>query len=117
MNPLNKANEQANLWLREMMAELGIDDPQHALACLRAGLHALRDRLTVEEAAQLSAQLPLIVRGNILTPGWLLDHPRFAGAPLTSSTSRDGTTGSVMAALARRQAQAAGRRQACSCTE
>ncbi|MHA6795573.1 DUF2267 domain-containing protein [Pseudonocardia bannensis] len=32
-------------------------------AGLRAVLHALRDRLTVEEAAQLSAQLPLLVRG------------------------------------------------------
>ena len=32
-------------------------------AALRAVLHALRDRLTVEETAQLAAQLPLLVRG------------------------------------------------------
>jgi uncharacterized protein (DUF2267 family) len=38
-------------------------------AALRAVLHALRDRLTVEEAAQLSAQLPLLVRG-IYFEGW-----------------------------------------------
>jgi uncharacterized protein (DUF2267 family) len=36
---------------------------------LRAVLHAVRDRLTVEEAAQLSAQLPLLVRG-IYFEGW-----------------------------------------------
>jgi uncharacterized protein (DUF2267 family) len=38
-------------------------------AALRVVLHALRDRLTVDEAAQLSAQLPLLVRG-IYFEGW-----------------------------------------------
>jgi uncharacterized protein (DUF2267 family) len=38
-------------------------------AALRVVLHALRDRLTVEEAAQLSAQLPMLVRG-IYFEGW-----------------------------------------------
>jgi uncharacterized protein (DUF2267 family) len=36
---------------------------------LRASLHALRDRLTVDEAAQLAAQLPMLVRG-IYYEGW-----------------------------------------------
>jgi uncharacterized protein (DUF2267 family) len=36
---------------------------------LRAVLHALRDRLTVEETAQLSAQLPMLIRG-IYFEGW-----------------------------------------------
>lgn len=38
-------------------------------AALRAVLHTLRDRLTVEETAQLSAQLPMLVRG-IYFEGW-----------------------------------------------
>jgi uncharacterized protein (DUF2267 family) len=36
---------------------------------LRASLHALRDRLAVDEAAQLAAQLPMLVRG-IYYEGW-----------------------------------------------
>jgi len=39
------------------------------LHALRAGLQALRDRLTVDDAAQLSAQLPLIIRGMFFE-GW-----------------------------------------------
>ena len=36
---------------------------------LRAVLHALRDRLTVDEAAQFAAQLPLLIQG-IYFSGW-----------------------------------------------
>ena len=36
---------------------------------LRAVLHTLRDRLTVEETAHLSAQLPMLIRG-IYFEGW-----------------------------------------------
>ncbi|MCW2888229.1 MAG: hypothetical protein QOE54_3729 [Streptosporangiaceae bacterium] len=38
-------------------------------AALRAVLHALRDRLTVDETAHLAAQLPMLVRG-IYYDGW-----------------------------------------------
>ena len=33
-------------------------------------LHTLRDRLTVEEAAQLAAQLPMLIRG-LYYEGWV----------------------------------------------
>jgi uncharacterized protein (DUF2267 family) len=36
---------------------------------LKATLHALRDRLTVEEVAQLGAQLPMLIRG-FYYEGW-----------------------------------------------
>jgi uncharacterized protein (DUF2267 family) len=64
-----KANQQATLWVTEMMTELGTNDPHKALHALRAGLHALRDRLGVDEAAQISAQLPLLIRG-LFFEGW-----------------------------------------------
>jgi uncharacterized protein (DUF2267 family) len=38
-------------------------------AALRAVLHALRDRLPVEESAQLAAQLPMLLRG-LYYDGW-----------------------------------------------
>ncbi len=63
MNVFDKMNQQANIWLKDMMSGLGTKDAHKGLHALRAGLHALRDRLTVAEAAQLSAQLPLVIRG------------------------------------------------------
>jgi uncharacterized protein (DUF2267 family) len=38
-------------------------DRRRAYRALAAVLHALRDRLTIDEAAQLGAQLPILVRG------------------------------------------------------
>lgn len=69
MDIFNKLNEPATHWLKDMMKELRTDDRHRAWHALRAGLHALRDRLTVEEAAQLSAQLPLLIRG-LYFEGW-----------------------------------------------
>lgn len=54
---------KSNTWIRQLMDELGWDDPQRAYHGLRAVLHALRDRLTVAEASDLSAQLPMLIRG------------------------------------------------------
>ncbi|MGZ4255190.1 MAG: DUF2267 domain-containing protein [Solirubrobacteraceae bacterium] len=50
--------EKAHVWLPEVAAELGTDDHHYVYRVLRAVLHAVRDRLTVDEAAQLAAQLP-----------------------------------------------------------
>ena len=46
-----------------LAAELSTEDPHHAYRVLRAFLYALRDQLTVDEAAKLAAQLPIFVRG------------------------------------------------------
>jgi uncharacterized protein (DUF2267 family) len=45
------------------------DRRNQSYAALRATLHALRDRLTVDVTAQLAAQLPVLVRG-IYYDGW-----------------------------------------------
>lgn len=52
-----------NIWLNDVNEELGWHDKQRAYHALRAVLHALRDRLTVNDASHLAAQLPMVVRG------------------------------------------------------
>jgi uncharacterized protein (DUF2267 family) len=61
---------KTNRWLKEIEEVLGSDRHQ-AYQALRAVLHCLRDRLTVNEAAQLGDQLPMLVRG-IYYEAW---HP------------------------------------------
>ena len=56
-------------WLWDVMRELGVENERQAFAALRAVLHVLRDRLTVEESAQLAAQLPMLLRG-LYYEGW-----------------------------------------------
>jgi uncharacterized protein (DUF2267 family) len=63
MRLFEKTNEKSHEWVKDMMTCLGTEDPQQALHALRAGLHALRDRISVEEAAQLAAQMPMTIRG------------------------------------------------------
>ncbi len=66
---IDRSVEQAHIWLDEVAGQLGTDDRRQAYRVLRAYLHALRDRLTVDESAQLAAQLPDLIRG-IYYEGW-----------------------------------------------
>lgn len=50
-------------WINELAKELGWENKHQVFQGLRATLHALRDRLTVEEAAHLGAQLPILLAG------------------------------------------------------
>lgn len=57
-------------WVDSMKSELSwAADQQDAYHALRAGLHFVRDRLTPDEVAHLSAQLPVLVRG-LFYEGW-----------------------------------------------
>jgi uncharacterized protein (DUF2267 family) len=67
---IDRSVEKANVWLKELAEDLGTDDRKFAYRVLRAYLHAVRDRLMVDEAAQLAAQLPELVRG-IYYEGWV----------------------------------------------
>lgn len=64
--------QKSNNWLRELQEELNWGDDRHrAYLALRSTLHALRDRLTPEEAVHLGAQLPMLIRG-VYYDGWKL---------------------------------------------
>ncbi|MGE5304921.1 MAG: DUF2267 domain-containing protein [Alphaproteobacteria bacterium] len=64
--------QKSHIWLNDLMSELNWNDrPHRGYLALRAVLHALRDRLTVEEAVQLGAQLPMLIRG-LYYEGWTL---------------------------------------------
>lgn len=63
--------QKTMLWLKEIDEEVGWPpkDRHHAYQALKACLHQIRDRLTLDEMAHLGAQLPLLVRGAYYE-GW-----------------------------------------------
>jgi uncharacterized protein (DUF2267 family) len=60
---IERSVEKTHIWLNELAEELGVEDKQYAYRALRAVMHALRDRLSVDVAAKLAAQLPTLIRG------------------------------------------------------
>ncbi len=60
-----------NVWLNDLMGQMGWQDKHRAYHALRAVLHALRDRLPVDHTSALGAQLPMLIRG-FYYEGW---HP------------------------------------------
>jgi uncharacterized protein (DUF2267 family) len=67
--PIARTVQQTQEWLKELRDNADLADEAEALSVLRSVLHQLRDRLTPEEAVELGAQLPLIVRG-VYYEGW-----------------------------------------------
>ena len=64
---------KTNSWLKEIEEFMEHEDRKRAYRALKAVLHSLRDRLTVEEVVQLGAQLPLLIRG-LYYEGWKPTH-------------------------------------------
>ena len=60
---------KTHAWINDLREELGAENDHQAYAALRAVLHALRDRLTIDETAHLAAQMPMLVRG-MFYEGW-----------------------------------------------
>lgn len=69
LKEFDRTLQTTNIWLKQLMDELEWDDRSRAYHALRAALHALRNRLPVEEAMHLGAQLPMLVRG-FYYEGW-----------------------------------------------
>ena len=69
LDTFDRTVHRTNEWMHDLMNELSWRDKHKAYVAMKATLHALRDRLTVDEAAQLAAQLPMLVRG-FYYEGW-----------------------------------------------
>lgn len=59
----DKSLHRTHDWLRELELLAGLDNQAQAYSILREVLHALRDRLSPDEAADLASELPMIIRG------------------------------------------------------
>lgn len=79
----NHALQSLHEWLKELGTIVNWEDEQRAYRLLRVTLQALRDWLDVNEASQLGAQLPLLIRG-IYYEGW-----RPAGTPVAERGKQD----------------------------
>jgi len=66
---LESTIQKTHEWLKEIADGLGFLNQKAAYAALRATLHALRDRLPLQNAAQFGAQLPMVIRGAYYE-GW-----------------------------------------------
>ena len=60
---LDHAMDAAHKWIGDVAKEFDTEDREFAYRVLRAWLHTLRDRLTVEASAHFAAQLPDLIRG------------------------------------------------------
>lgn len=62
LDVFDKTLQETNIWLNEVNEQLG-GEKKHAYHALRSTLHTLRDRLTIDEATDLGAQLPIMLKG------------------------------------------------------
>ena len=69
VDSINSTVQQTHEWLMELCDMEGMVGEAQAYTALRAVLQTLRDRLTVDEAAHLAAQLPMLIRG-VYYEGW-----------------------------------------------
>src|SRR5258705_2097244 len=65
----NHAVHTANIWLADVSSALGTTDRRFTRRAVRAWLHTMRDRLTVNSAAKFGQQLPELLRGEYYD-GW-----------------------------------------------
>lgn len=69
---LTRSTQKTQEWLHSLEQRLGMlpnEDDQATYRVLRAFLQTLRDRMTPNEAADVSAQLPMFLRG-VFFEGW-----------------------------------------------
>jgi uncharacterized protein (DUF2267 family) len=110
-DPLAHAEQTARLWLKVVAEQLGTEDRIYTHRVLRAWLHLVRDRLNVDSAVHLAAQLPEFLRG-VYFEGWVPSKApiRYDTAAFTALFAYEGgispadvpaTTGAITAGLDR----------------
>lgn len=60
---INESVQKTQEWLTDLAEKAHYEEEGQAYTALRSVLHALRDRLTADEAAHLGAQLPMVIAG------------------------------------------------------
>jgi uncharacterized protein (DUF2267 family) len=63
LESLEHTVQLTHIWINELDERLGWNNKPRSYRLLKAVLHALRDRLQLNEAADLAAQLPTLLRG------------------------------------------------------
>ncbi|GAB3147456.1 DUF2267 domain-containing protein [Amycolatopsis stemonae] len=110
-DPFAHAENTARTWLAAVGDALGTEDRHAAYRAVRAWLHTVRDRLTVEAAVHFAAQLPELLRG-VYFEGWTPSHVptrydvpgfvgRFAGSAGIARAEVPATAAAVTAAFDR----------------
>ncbi len=69
VDSLDRSIDKTNAWLGDVAASFGTEDRRLAYRVSRSWLHTLRDRLPVNIAAHIAAQLPELLRG-VFYEGW-----------------------------------------------
>ena len=82
VSSFTQAAQQAQQWVNELADDLNWDE-RRAYRLLRSALQALRDWLSPEEMADLSAQLPVLIRG-VYFEGW-----NALGSPVWERSKQD----------------------------
>lgn len=67
---IDHAAQTTHEWVAELAGRLDWVSKRSALRLLRVTMHQIRDHLQVDELAQFSAQLPLLIRGMFFE-GWV----------------------------------------------
>jgi uncharacterized protein (DUF2267 family) len=73
LEALERSTEKTRSWVDEVARELCTNDRPEAYTTLKAVLHAIRDGITVHQAAHLAAELPDRLRWAFYD-GWVPDR-------------------------------------------
>ena len=67
--PFESTIQKSHHWLKDLQEIGHYESEPQAYTALHSVMHALRDRLSVDQAAHLSSQLPMLIRGMFFD-GW-----------------------------------------------